>query len=157
MPFYSDVSYFGPYAETKNNGSERKVCMKWIQFRSWFRPFGAEVSSLIIQKFSSCFSLSFNASVDVVGMFLSCSMMMIFLWLLRSWSCLLKCYSWLYGRFLTFCWFDYFCMLLLKYVVDTNVTCWIIYMQVYIQIYQQIPQLGYAILGVEISKARKCL
>ena len=33
----------------------------------------------------------FNVSVDVVRMFLSCSMIMIFPWLLKSWSCLLKC------------------------------------------------------------------
>ena len=89
--FTIDVSYFGPYAEMKNNGSERKVCMKWIQFRSWFRPSGAKVSSFIIQKFSCCFNLSFNVSVDVVRMFLTCSMIMIFPWLLKSRSCLLKC------------------------------------------------------------------
>ena len=83
--------YFGPYAETKNNGDEQKVCMKWIQFRSWLRPSGNKVSSFIIQKFSHCFSLSFNVSVDVVWIFLSCSMIMIFPWLLKSWSCLLKC------------------------------------------------------------------
>ena len=87
----TDVSYFGPYAETKNNGDEQKVCMKWIQFRSWFRPSGIKVSSFIIQKFSRCFSLSFNVSVDIVQMFLSCSMIMIFPWLLKSWSWLLKC------------------------------------------------------------------
>ena len=52
--------------------------MKWIQFRSWFRPSGAKVSSFIIQKFSRWFSLSSNVSVDVVRMFLSCSMIMIF-------------------------------------------------------------------------------
>ena len=89
--FTTDVSYFVPYAETKNNEDEWKVCMKWIQFRSWFRPSGTKVSSFIIQKFSRCFSLSFNVSVDVVRMFLSCSMIMIFPWLLKSWSCLLKC------------------------------------------------------------------
>ena len=89
--FTTGVSYFRPYAETKNNGDERKVCMKWIQFRSWFRPSGAKVLSFIVQKFSRCFSLSLNVSVDVVWMFLSCSMMMIFPWLLNSWSCLLKC------------------------------------------------------------------
>ena len=89
--FTTDVSYSGPYVETKNNGGERKVCMKWIQFRSWFRPTGAKVSSFIIQKFSRCFSLSFNVSVDVVRMFLSCFMIMIFPWLLKSWSCLLNC------------------------------------------------------------------
>ena len=77
--FMTDVSYLRPYEETNNNGAEKKVCMKWIQFRSWF-----------IQKFSHCFSLSFNVSVDVMQMFLSCSMM-IFPWLLKSWSCLLKC------------------------------------------------------------------
>ena len=89
--FTTDVSYFRLYAETKNNRGEQKVCMKRIQFRSWFRPSGAKVSSFIIQKFSRCFSLSFNVSVDVVRMFLSCSMIMIFPWLLKSWSCLLKC------------------------------------------------------------------
>ena len=26
-------SYFRPYAETRNDGREREVCMKWIQFR----------------------------------------------------------------------------------------------------------------------------
>ena len=89
--FTTDISYFGPYAETKNNGGEQKVCMKWIQFRSWFRPSGAKVSSFIIQKFYCCFSLSFNVSVDAVQIFLSCSVIIIFLWLLKSWSCLLKC------------------------------------------------------------------
>ena len=39
----TDVSYFRPYAETKNNEGEQRVCMKWIQFRSWFRPSGAKV------------------------------------------------------------------------------------------------------------------
>ena len=29
--FATHVSYSRPYAETKNNGGERKVCMKWIQ------------------------------------------------------------------------------------------------------------------------------
>ena len=89
--FTTDVSYFRPYAETENNGGERKDCMKWVQFRSCFRPSDAKVSSFIIQKFYRCFSLSFNVSVDVVRMFLSCSMIMIFPWLLKSWSCLLKC------------------------------------------------------------------
>ena len=82
---------FPTNAETKNDGSERKVCMKWIQFRSWFRQCGAKVSSFIIQKFSRCFSLSFNVLVDVVWMLLSSSVIMIFPWLLKSWSCLLKC------------------------------------------------------------------
>ena len=87
--FTTDVSYFVPYAETKNNEDEWKVCMKWIQFRSWFRPSGAKVSSFIIQKFSCCFSLSFNVSIDVLPVFFS-SMIMIFPCLLKSWSCLLK-------------------------------------------------------------------
>ena len=114
LHFTTDVSYFRPYAETKNNRGERKVCMKWIQFRSWFRPSGAKVSNFIIQKFSCCFSISFNVSVDAVRMFLSCSMIMIFLWLSMAWPCLLKClqvdipvdnnnqscfYSWLYCVF----------------------------------------------------------
>ena len=51
----TDVSYFRPYRETKNNRGERKVFMKWIQFRSWFRLSGAKVSTFIIQKFSRCF------------------------------------------------------------------------------------------------------
>ena len=75
----------------KNNDDERKVCIKWIQFRSWFRLCGAKISSFIIQKFSGCFSASCNVPVDVVLMFLGCSMTMIFPWLLKSWSCLLKC------------------------------------------------------------------
>ena len=33
----------------------------------------------------------FNVSVDVVRMFLSCSMIIIFPWLLKSWWCLLEC------------------------------------------------------------------
>ena len=65
-----DVSYFRPYAKKKSNGGEWKVCIKWIQFRSWFRSSGAKVSSFIIQKFSCCFGLSFNVSVDVVQIFL---------------------------------------------------------------------------------------
>ena len=40
--FTTDVSYFRPYAETENNGGERKACMKWVQFRFWFRPSGAK-------------------------------------------------------------------------------------------------------------------
>ena len=72
--FTTDANYFRPCAETNNNGGERKVYMKWIQFRSWFKPSGTKVSSFIIQKFC-CFSLSFlSVSVDVVRMFLSCSM-----------------------------------------------------------------------------------
>ena len=77
--FTIEVSYFRPYAQTKNNGDERKVCMKWIQFRSCFRPSDAKVSSFIIQKYSSWFSLSFNVSVNVAGMFLSCSLIINFL------------------------------------------------------------------------------
>ena len=91
--FTTDVSYFRPYAETENNGGERKVCMKWIQFRFWFRPTGAKVSNFIIQKFSRYFNLSFNVSDDVVRMFLSCSIIMIFPWLLKSWLCLLRCWQ----------------------------------------------------------------
>ena len=79
-----DASYFRPYAETKNNGGEQKICIKWIQFRSCFRPCGAEVSRFIIQKISHCFSLSFNVSVDMVPMFLSCFMIMIFSRFLKS-------------------------------------------------------------------------
>ena len=82
----TDVSCFRPYAETKNCGGEQKVCMKWIQFRSWFTPSGAKVSSFIIQKFFRCFSLSFKVSVAVVRMSLSRSRIMIFPWLLRSWN-----------------------------------------------------------------------
>ena len=85
--FMTDFSYFRPYAETKSNGGEQKICMKLIQFRSWFRPSGAKVSSFIIQKFSHCFSLSFNVSVDAVRMFLSCSMITIFPWLLHDRAC----------------------------------------------------------------------
>ena len=86
--FMTDISYFRPYTGTKNN---LKVCMKWIQFRYWFRPCGAKVSSFIILRFFCCSSLSFNVSVDVMRMFLSRSMIMIFTWLLNSWLCLLKC------------------------------------------------------------------
>ena len=82
---------FRPYAETKNNGGEWKVCMKWIQFRSWFKLSVAKVSSFIIQKFSRYFSLSFNVSVDIARMSLSYSIILIFPWLLNSWSRLLKC------------------------------------------------------------------
>ena len=39
--FTTDVSFFRPYAETKNNGSDRKVCIAWLQFRSWLTPWGA--------------------------------------------------------------------------------------------------------------------
>ena len=97
----TDVSYFRPYAETKNNGSDREVFMKWIQFRSWFRPRDAKVSSFIMQKLFRCFSLSFNLLVDVVWMFLSCSIIMIFPWMLKSWSCLLKgIYIWFYEKYM---------------------------------------------------------
>ena len=81
--FTADVSHFRPYTETKNNGCERKVCMKWIQFRSWLRPSGAKVS---LSRNSPCFCL-----YTFVRMFLSCSMIMTFPSLLKSWSCLLKC------------------------------------------------------------------
>ena len=89
--FTIDVNYFKTYAETKNNGREQKVCIIWLQFSSWFRPYDAKVSSFIIQKFSNSLSLSFNFSVDVVVMLLSCSMMMNSPGLLKPWSCLLKC------------------------------------------------------------------
>ena len=35
--------------------------------------------------------VSFSVSVDDMRMFFSCSMIVIFSWLLKSWSCLLKC------------------------------------------------------------------
>ena len=89
--FTTEVSYFRPCVETKTNSSERKVCIKSIQFRSWFSPGGAKFSSSIIQRFSRCFSLSFNVSVDFVLMFLKFSIIMNFHWLLKSWSYLLKC------------------------------------------------------------------
>ena len=63
----------------------------WLQFSSCFRPCGTKVWSFIIQKFSPCFSLSFNVSAEVVVMFLSYSMIINFSWLLKSWSYLLKC------------------------------------------------------------------
>ena len=85
LHFTTDVSYFWPSAELKNNGGERKVCVKWIQFRPWFRPCGAKVSSFIIKKIFHRFSLSFNVSVDVVRTFLSCSLIMNFPWLIKSW------------------------------------------------------------------------
>ena len=93
--YLTEVSCFIPNAETKNNGGERKVCIKWIQFRSWFRPSAAKVSSFIIQKFSRWFSLSFNVSVDVVPMFLSCSdfsvivkVMIVPVEMFASWYCI---------------------------------------------------------------------
>ena len=70
--FTTDVSLFRPYAETMDNGSDRKVCVKWLQFRSWFRPCSAKVWSFLIQRLSCYFSLTFNVSVDFVGMFVSC-------------------------------------------------------------------------------------
>ena len=78
MPFHNDANHFRPYVEKKNNGSEQNVCILWLQFRYWFKPYGAKVSSFIIQKFSRCFSLSFNISVDVVLMFLSSTLIMNF-------------------------------------------------------------------------------
>ena len=89
--FTTDVSHFRPYAETKTNGIERKVCIKWIQFRLWSSPGSAKFSSFIIQRFYRCFSFSFNVSVDFVLMFLKFSIIMNFHWLLKSWSYLLKC------------------------------------------------------------------
>ena len=76
MPFHDDANHFRPYAEKKNNGSEQNVCIPWLQFRYWFKPCGAKVSSFIIQKFSRCFNLSFNVSVDFVFMFLSSTLIM---------------------------------------------------------------------------------
>ena len=85
--FRIDVSYVIRDAQTKNNGGKWKICIKW----PWFSPSGAKASSFIVLKFSRCFSLSFNVSDAVVWMFLSCSMIMMFPWLLKLWSCLLKC------------------------------------------------------------------
>ena len=79
--FTTEVSYFRPCVETKTNSSERKVCIKSIQFRSWFSPGGAKFSSSIIQRFSRCFSLSFNVSVDFVLMFVPVEMF-------ASWYCI---------------------------------------------------------------------
>ena len=86
-----EVSCFRWYVETKSDGSEWKACIIWLQFSTWFRPCGTKFWSFIIQKFSAGFSLSFNVSADVVVMFLSYSMIINFSWLLKSWSCLLKC------------------------------------------------------------------
>ena len=43
------------------------------------------------RSFLAVFSFSFNVSADIVRMFLSYSMIIVFPWLLKSWSCLLKC------------------------------------------------------------------
>ena len=75
---YLTLLYVWRQCRHKDNESERKVRMKWIQFRPWFKPCGTEVSSFIIQKFCCCFSHSFNVPFDVVRKFLSCSTTMIF-------------------------------------------------------------------------------
>lgn len=46
--FTTDLIYFKLNAETKNNGGEWKVCIAWLQFRSWFRPYVGKVSKFII-------------------------------------------------------------------------------------------------------------
>ena len=89
--FASAEGYLTSFYDWKNNGGERKVYIKSIQFMSWVIASIDKVSSFIIHKIYCCFSLFFNVLVDVVRKFLSCFMMMIFLWLLKSWSCLLKC------------------------------------------------------------------
>ena len=54
----------------KNNSSERRMGIAWLQLRSWFKSCVAKVSSFIIQNFSHCFSISFDDTVDVVVCFL---------------------------------------------------------------------------------------
>ena len=121
----TDVSFFRPYEETKNNGSEQKICITLPQFRSWFRSCGAKVSSFMFQKFSRSFSLSFKVSVDAVCMFLSCSMIPNFLWLLKSWSCMLK---WLK------------CFYLFIYTCTYYIYIYIyIYIHIYILVYSLVP------------------
>ena len=91
MSFYEwCFFFFRIYAETRNNGNERKICTTWLQQRFWFRPCDAKVSTFMIEKFCRCFSHSFNVSVDFVSMFLICSMIISFPWLLSLWSFLLK-------------------------------------------------------------------
>ena len=87
------TSFFKSYAEKKANGSKQKVSLTWLQFRFWFRPFSTKVPSFIIKKFSCYFSLSFNVSIDIVRMLLSCTMIMNFVWLLKSWSGLFKMFT----------------------------------------------------------------
>ena len=68
--FYDEVSCFRAYAETKNNGGERKVCMKWIHF---FRSSDAKVSGFIIQRFSCCCHLlvdKLDFSVFLISFFI---------------------------------------------------------------------------------------
>ena len=89
--FMTHVSFLRPYPETKNNSSEQIVCIIWPQYMSWFIPSGTSVSSFMTQTFSRCFGLSSKFSDDIVRIFLSCSMIMNFLWFLKLWSCLLKC------------------------------------------------------------------
>ena len=55
--FTTGINYFRQYTETNNTGSEQNVCITWLQFRSCLRPCGTKVSSFIIQKSSSFFSL----------------------------------------------------------------------------------------------------
>ena len=82
---------FDVYPSAYANAYASKICAGKIKDpsgvkRKDFRgpkPSGAKVSSFIIQKFSCCFSLSFNVSIDVLPMFFS-SMIMIFPCLLKS-------------------------------------------------------------------------
>ena len=71
------------YAETKNNGSERKVCKLWLQFRSWFRHVMLKSQVLWFRSFLALLVFLLMSQLTP-GMFLGCSMIINFLWLLKS-------------------------------------------------------------------------
>ena len=74
----SDPTMVGPPASLKHYTSTFQ-CVSIAQF--------------IIQKFTGCLSLSFKCLTKLMScsVFLSCSLIINFRWLLKSWQCLLKC------------------------------------------------------------------
>ena len=88
--FYNWRQFLRSHPETKNNGSEQTVCIIWLRlglgsdhvvWKSqvlWSRSFFTVLVFLLMSQLMLC-------------MFLSCSMIMNFPWLLKPWSCFLKC------------------------------------------------------------------
>ena len=77
-----------PCVERGRTNLFKKTCTLWISLNSWFKPY---VSSILIQTFSLSLSLYSRISVHDEVVFLICSIIANFLYVLKSWLDKLKC------------------------------------------------------------------
>ena len=116
---------FSPYAERRKKSEHWGYCITWYQFSSWFKPHGVKRLSLLTQNISLSFNVNFSASVGVVFICRSCSIVINLLCLLNVCLLLLKCLhaSMVFGFMCFLRWFS----LILNYFLDFP-TYWILHM-----------------------------